>query len=128
MNSGEFTQKLLQAASAIRTAEDDYRRCIEVAANTERAYKRREAIALTTVDHYKNADDRRAQAELLPFEDGNTVGDMRYAAHLAQGMMDAAKLALRNRGQELSALQSQAALAKEEARFMSTAPSEVIGA
>jgi hypothetical protein len=127
MNSGEMTRRVLACAQAIRESEAEYRRCIEAAADCERRYKRREAIALLEVTSYKNADDRRAQAELLPFADGNTLGDLRYAAHLAQGLMDAAKLAVRNRGQELSAIQSEAALAKAEAGFLSTAPMEAVG-
>lgn len=126
MNAGEYNVRLLAAVEAIHAAEAEYARTITVAANAERAYKRREAIALTTVADYKNADDRRAKAELLAFEDGATLGDLRYAAHLADGLKDAAKLAVRNRGAELSALQSEASLAKEEARFLSSAPREVV--
>ncbi len=126
-SSGEFNTRLMAAAQAIREAEAEYRSRIGEAAEAERAYKRREAIAMTTVSEYRNADDRRAQVELLRFEDGHTIGDLRYAAHLAEGLKDAAKLAVRNRGQELSALQSEASLAREEARFIQTAPGEVIG-
>ncbi len=127
MNSGEMNLRVMACAQAIREAEAEYRARIEQHAEAERVYKRREAIAMTTVSDYRNADDRRAQVELLKFEDGRTVGDLRYAAHLAAGLMDAAKLAVRNRNSELSALQSEASLAREEARFIQTAPSEVIG-
>jgi hypothetical protein len=127
MNAGEFSGKLIQSARAISAAEDEYRGAIERWATAERLYKRRQAIATTNVTEFRNAADREAQVELLPFEDKQTVGDLRYEAHLAENMMNACKLALQARMQELSALQSYASLAKEEARFDRTAPSEVMG-
>lgn len=124
MNAAIFNQRLRAAADAIRDAESAYRDAIAEAAETERRYKQAEAMALIRVSSFKNAADRAAQAELLEFPDDDTLGDFRYRAHLAEGLKDAAKLALRNRGSELSALQSEAALAKQEMQFAQFEPRE----
>jgi hypothetical protein len=127
MNAYEFNQRLLAQATRIREAEGEYREAITAWVEAERSYKRAQALSFVQVDG-KSADERNAKAELQPLAGGGTVNDLRYAAHLAEGLMDAAKLAVRNRAQELSALQSLASLEKAEAEFTRTAPHEVVGA
>lgn len=126
MNSGEYNQRLLDVVKAIGEAEVGYRQAIDKAANSERAYKRRQAIARQQIRGEekppKNADEINDRAELLEFKDGASVGDMRYQRDLDAGLMDAAKLWLRAKSQEMSALQSEASLAKAEAEFIRTGP------
>lgn len=126
MNSGEYSQRLLDVVKEIRAAEAGYREAIQQAAGAEKAYRRRQAIARQQIRGEekppKNADEINDRAELLEFADHMTVGDMRYARDLARGLEDAAKLLLRARTGEMSALQSEASLAKAEAEFERTAP------
>lgn len=126
MNSGEYSQRLLDVVKAIREADEIYRQAIAKAANSERGYRRRQAIARQQVrgevNPPKNADAVDDRAELLEFADGATVGDMRYQRDLDRGLMDAAKQLQRAKIQEMSALQSEASLSKAEAEFERTAP------
>lgn len=122
MQAAIFNVKMLEIVKAIAEAEDEYQRCIRAWALAEKNYKRREAKAFLHIDDAKNVREREAKAETLEFQDKQTLTDLRYEAHLAQGLMDAAKGAHRARMAELSALQSEANLAKEEARFARTGP------
>lgn len=126
MNAAEYNQRLLAVVKAIGDGEEIYRQAIAKAANSERAYRRRQAIARQQIRGEekppKNADEINDRAELLAFQDGSTVGDLRFQRDLDRGLEDAAKLALRARTQEMSALQSEASLAKSEAEFIRTSP------
>lgn len=125
MDAGSFNVRLIAQVKRIRQAEAEYEARIGAWAEAERVYKRAQSRAYLQVEG-KNVAEREARAEEFLLGDGENVNDLRYAAHLAEGMMNAAKLALQNRASELSALQSEASLAREEARFMGTAPAEVI--
>jgi hypothetical protein len=124
MNSADYNQRLLKQVVRIRDSEQEYARCIHAWVEAERSYKRATAIALLHVEDAKNVVEREAKAELAPLAGGGTVNDLRYAAHLAEGLMDAAKLAVRNRASELSALQSEASLSRAEAEFAKYEPRE----
>ncbi len=126
MNAGEYNHRLLDVVRAIGAAEDAYREAIARAANSERAYRRREAIASQTVrggaNPPKNQSELSAMVELLEFKDGATVGDLRYQRDLDKGMMDVAKQVHRAKVGEMSALQSEASLSRAEAEFIRTGP------
>lgn len=126
MNAGEYNQRLIAQVKRIRGAEAEYEARIGAWAEAERVYKRAQSRAYLQVEG-RNVAEREARAEEFLLGDGENVNDLRYAAHLAEGMMNAAKLALQNRSAELSALQSEASLAREEAKFAAFAPSEVQG-
>lgn len=127
ITAAEFNQRLVNQVRRIRGAEEDYREAIEGWADAERRYKRAQAFAYVQITDAKNAGERDARAEMMPLADGGTINDLRYEAHLKEGLMNAAKLACQHRAGELSALQSEAALAKEEARFANYAPSGTEG-
>lgn len=127
-----YNQRVRDAAERLRNAQRDYLSAISEHATAERLYKLGEAKAMLSVHDYKNADDRRAQVEArhITIEDRPgefTVNALRYAAHLAEGKRDAAKLAVQNYRTELSALQSLISLEKSEADFAKWAPSEAVG-
>lgn len=135
VGSADFNRRLLDQVQLIRTAEDEYRQAIATWAEAERLYKLGQAVAYVHVTGAKNAGERDARAEEMDlhalrgsFDPGTTINGLRHAAHLAENMMNAGKLAVQNRAAELSALQSEANLAKEEARFIRSAPHEVVGA
>jgi hypothetical protein len=126
VDSAEYNQRLLAVVKAIGEGEEAYRQAIAKAANSERAYRRRQAISRQQIRGEakppKNADEINDRAELLEFADGATVGDLRYQRDLDRGMEDAAKISLRAKTQEMSALQSEASLAKSEAEFIRSGP------
>lgn len=123
LTSASFNERLIRQVKRIRDSEEEYARCIHAWVGAERDYKRAQALAFVQVEG-KSADERNMKAELQPLAGGGTVNDLRYAAHLAEGLMDAAKLAVRNRAAELSALQSEAGLAKAETNFAQYEPRE----
>ena len=130
--TAEYNQRVIQAANRLRDAQGDYLKAIAEHVTQERLYKLGEAKAMLAVHDYKNADDRRAQVEArrVTIEDRPgefTVNALRYAAHLAEGKRDAAKLAVQNYRTELSALQSLISLEKSEAEFAKWAPHEAVG-
>ena len=122
----EFNKRLVDAANRLRAAQDGYLKAIHEHVEAERMYKLGDSVAMTSIDEYKNADDRRAQAEVLLIEiapDATaprqrvTLNALRYAAHLAEGQRDAAKQAVQNYRQEMSSLQSLMSLEKTEMDF-----------
>lgn len=119
----EFNLRLLEAKNAILDAEAAYERLIHEANELRRVSEQFDAMALTRITVYKNAEDRHAQAELLKF-DGETVGWHRYRARLADDLKKAAGRASEHRAAELSALQSLAALSKQEMHFAQYEPRE----
>lgn len=123
MNTGELTQRMLKIAQEMRDAEEAARLAVEKAASAERDYRKRDAIAFIQCDG-RNVDERRSKAEVLAFNDENTVGDLRFKRDLARDMRDVAKEVIRNRRQELSALQTLGRLAQEEAAFDRTGARE----
>lgn len=130
MNAGEFNTRLIDAMRLIRAAEQAYHDQIAEWADAERRYKLGTALATTSVGPSKNAGERDAKAEtieVLVAGETTTVNELRWRAHRAENMMNACKLSLQARMAELSALQSEASLAKEEARFLTTAPSAAVG-
>lgn len=125
MNTAEYNRRLLMVVAEIRTAEFEYRESIEAWAEAERRYKRAAAYAVPAVGPCRTIGERDAKVEVYPLADGGTVNDLRYDAHLKEGLVNASKLAVQNRHAELSALQSEAALARSEAellRFADTGP------
>lgn len=124
MNVATINQQLLDAARRCTDAQAELERCVQSAANSERAYKRRQAIAVTQVGPQKNAGQRDAMVELLKFEDGATVGDLRYQAHLDENLRVSALEAVRTARTMLSAYQTLANLARAEAEFVRTGPQE----
>ena len=131
VTSDDFNARLIAQVRRIRAAEDEYRRAISQWAIDERLYKIGQAVAVVAVGEAKNAGERDAKAELIPLErlhpempkDAN-VANLRFLAHQSEHLMNAAKLAVQNRNSELSALQSEASLAREEARLIRTEPRE----
>lgn len=126
MNSAEFNQRQLAIVRLIEEADEEHRQLVDRASNSERAYRRRQAIARQAVRGEtpppKNADEVTDRAELLAFADGAGLGDLRYQRDLDKGMLDAAKLLMKARVQELSSLQSEGGLARSEAEFIRTSP------
>ncbi len=126
MNSAEFNQRQIATVKAIDEAYGAYLEAIPKAANAERAYRRRQAIARQAVrgepSPPRNAAEIDDRAELMAFQDGATVGDLRYQRDLDRGLMDAFKQAHRAKLQELSSLQTEGSLAKAEAGFEQTRP------
>ncbi len=121
MNAAELNVRMLAVVKRLHEAEDEYERCIREAVLAEKRYKAFEAAAFLRVSG-SNVAERHARAEQL---DGGNLNDLRCAAHLADGLRDSAKQALRSRQSELSALQSEASLAKAEAQFLGVASQEV---
>lgn len=80
-------------------------------AETEDAYRMARARALLTADG--TVDEKKAQADLA-------TSEQRRAAHLADGMRQAALEAVRSRRAQISALQSLLAGHRAEAEFVRT--------
>lgn len=129
VTAAEFNLRLVNQVRRIRAAEDEYRQAIDAWVDAERDYKRAQAIVVAMIepDSYKNAGERDAKAELMPLAGGGTVNDLRRTAHRAEAMVNACKLACQHRAGELSALQSEAALAKDELRLATYGPSGAEG-
>jgi len=130
VNAGEYNTRLVAQVKRIRAAEEEYAARIPAWSEAERLFKLGWSKALLQVEG-KNADERsaRAEVEMVKLEDIDepiSPNALRYSMRLAEGMMNAAKLAAQNRVSELSALQSEASLAKEEAKFANFAPAEVM--
>lgn len=132
MNAAEYNQRLVAAAERLRKAHLEYDARIRDHCTAERLFKLGESIALLQVDG-KNQQERSARAELelvtVPEVDGKvSPNQLRYAAHLAEGLRDSAKRAVDSYRQEMSALQSLASLAKSEAELAKWEPRESVPA
>ena len=128
MESSEYNSRLVNAADRLRKAHLEYETRIRDHVTAERLYKLGESIALLQVDG-KNQQERSARAEvelvtLTDLEEKVMPNQLRYAAHLAEGLRDSAKKAVDSYRQEMSALQSLASLAKSEAELAKWEPRE----
>ncbi len=119
MDSASLNMQLLDAARALDEAQRGLENRIQQAAEDERAYKIAEATCYLTSEG-RNQKERESNAE-------PGVSQLRYRAHLAEGLSKAGLEAVRNKRTILSALQTVANLSKEEAMFSRTGPREVVG-
>lgn len=119
MNSAHLNDQIRTAAEDLNNAQDGLERRIQEAAEAERAYKIAESSLFLAAEG-RNKEERQAKAE-------PGVSDLRYRAHLAEGLSKAGLEAVRNKRTILSALQTVANLSKEEAAFSRTGPREMAG-
>jgi hypothetical protein len=119
VNSASLNEQIRAAAESLESAQEGLEQRVQQAAEAERAYKTAEA-SLYLANEGRNQKEREAKAE-------PGLSELRYRAHLAEGLSKAGLEAVRNRRTILSALQTVANLSKEEAAFSRTAPYEVVG-
>lgn len=124
MNVHDLTKRMLETMESLRASEVEAREAVYRWTAAEKAYKRRQALARLEVKEYRNADERDSKAETMKWQDGETVASLREAAHTAEESVWIAKEVVRNRRQELSALQTLGNLEREEMALARTGPQE----
>jgi hypothetical protein len=133
MNSHEFSQRLIALSRDLRQASADLESQARGYALAERLYRMERARAYLQAKG-KTVGEREANVDLAPItgderispnerrSEPDTVSDLRYRRDLAEGLKVAALERVRSARQEVSALQSLASLAKEEAAFDRVGP------
>lgn len=116
MNASMFNSQLIAVVDRIEAAQNELEQTVRDWAEAERTYRREQARAFLSVEG-KNKEEREARAEEFVLPNKVTVSDLRYEAHLKEGVKAAAIEAVRNLRQQLSALQTLGSLAKAEAEF-----------
>lgn len=117
MTPGEMATEMFRLSALLDSSLDLLNEQAREYASSEDAY--RLARARAYIASSGTVDERKSQADLQTSQE-------RQAAHLADGLRQAALEAVRSRRAQISALQSLMAAHRAEAEFVRSAPHEAV--